>query len=191
MSTFLLLVSFSYDIFFSRWKLRDFGKKRKSGICDLAITDSDEDDSEKLGKQCCFGYSRKKTPSSPNNRRKHGTGFREHTQQLTRHNVESMFLSIIFLKDITNFMISLFPSQRPTSHKTDYMVISLYQRKSPISCYTPNLKIKFPSCRDKEADVSIVSPSASLSDSITKMTFRALALRRHFPIRLRRRDFER
>ena len=35
-------------------------------------------------------------------------------------------------------------------------------------------------------DVSSVNPSSSLSDLRTKMTFRALALCRHFPIRVRR-----
>ena len=64
------------------------------------------------------GIVGKKTPSTPNKSRTHDPGFREHRQQLTRHNVESMFLSIIFLKDITNFMISLFEPQGPTSHKT-------------------------------------------------------------------------
>ena len=91
----------------------------RSAICDLAITGSDEDDSEKLGKRCCLVCSRKKkTPSTPNKSRTHDPGFREHRQQLTRHNVESMFLSIIFLKDITNFMISLFEPQGPTFQKT-------------------------------------------------------------------------
>ena len=38
---------------------------------------------------------------------------------------------------------------------------------------------------DYDDDVSRVSPSSSLSDYITKTIVRALALRRHFPIRLR------
>ena len=41
------------------------------------------------------------------------------------------------------------------------------------------------SVKDYEADVSSASPSSSLADLITKLTFRALALRRHLPIRLR------
>ena len=43
---------------------------------------------------------------------------------------------------------------------------------------------------DHENDVSSVSPLSSFSDQITKMTFRALALRRNLPIRLRRWHFE-
>ena len=42
-----------------------------------------------------------------------------------------------------------------------------------------------------EAGILSVSPSSSLSDLVTKLAFRALALRRHFPIRLRRWSFER
>ena len=53
------------------------------------------------------------------------------------------------------------------------------------------LRIKSTPWRDSEADVSSVSPSSSVSDQITKMTFRALAFRRLFPIRLRRWSFER
>ena len=45
------------------------------------------------------------------------------------------------------------------------------------------MKVKLLPWRDNEADVSSVRPSSSLSDKITKMTFRALARRRHFPIR--------
>ena len=41
-------------------------------------------------------------------------------------------------------------------------------------------------CRlDYEAEVSSVSPPSSLADYITKLKFRAWALRRHLPIRLR------
>ena len=44
--------------------------------------------------------------------------------------------------------------------------------------------VKFSPWRDNEADVSSIRPSSPLSDYVTKMTFLALALRRHFPIRL-------
>ena len=43
---------------------------------------------------------------------------------------------------------------------------------------------------DYEDDVSSVCTSSSLSDQITNRTFRALALRRHFPIGLRRWRFD-
>ena len=44
--------------------------------------------------------------------------------------------------------------------------------------------------KDYEAEVTSVSPLSSLADYITKLTFRAFALRRHLPIRLRSWRFE-
>ena len=41
-------------------------------------------------------------------------------------------------------------------------------------------------CRCMLSSILSVSPSSSLSDLVTKVTFRVLALRRHFPISLRK-----
>ena len=68
-------------------------------------------------------------------------------------------------------------SEKPKSKDQPNGKVCGLNKKSH-ACVELNLiRFKFPPWRDNEADVSSVSSSSSLSDSITKLTFWALVLR--------------